>query len=370
MPEGRTVTVLSIDGGGIRGLVPALVLHRLHELVREADGRAGDDLRDIPFAGLFDLLAGTSTGGIIATGLAAPDPARPDRALLIPEDLVGLYRDKGAEIFPQPRGWLGRRWAAARNIFTEAFDAGPLEDILDGLVGDAALSQTTVNLMVSAYDIERRDVTFFKNRRFAAPDSRYTPPGHEDPDYRLKHVARATSAAPTYFEPARVFEIGREDDGEAAEHLIDGGVYVNNPAMCAYVEARKLFPSCARVILVALGTGVENAPIRYEDARGWGYGGWANPGNDVPILRVMMDGQSDNAHYQMRQLLNTRDRTDYYRFDAPLPQDRDIGLADASDEALEFLAAFAAAIVADKEAELREVAALLLAVRAEREASG
>jgi len=367
MPERRTATVLSIDGGGIRGLVPALILHRLHELVREADGRMDDDLRDVPFAGLFDLLAGTSTGGIIATGLAVPDPATPGRALLTPEDLVRLYRDEGGRIFPQPRGWLGRRWAAVRNIFTETYDAKPLEEILDGLVGDASLSQTSVNLMVSAYDIERRDVTFFKNRRFAAADSRYAPPVHQDPDYRLKHVARATSAAPTYFEPARVFEIGREGDDEAAEHLIDGGVYVNNPAMCAYVEARKLFPSCARVILVALGTGVENAPIAYEDARGWGYGGWANPAGGVPILRVMMDGQSDNAHYQMRQLLNTRDATNYYRFDAPLPQNRDVGLDDASDEALAFLAEFAAGIIAEKDSELREVAALLLSVRAERE---
>lgn len=370
MPDGRTVTVLSIDGGGIRGLVPALILHRLHELVREADGRDGDDLRDVPFAGLFDLLAGTSTGGIIATGLAAPDPGRPGRALLTPEDLVGLYRDQGGRIFPQPGGWLGRRWAGLRNVFAVAYDAAPLEEILDGLVGDAPLSRTTVNLMVSAYDIERRDVTFFKNRRFAAPDSRYAPPGYEDPDHRLKHVARATSAAPTFFEPARVFEIGREDDDEAAEHLIDGGVYVNNPAMCAYVEARKLFPSCARVVLVTLGTGVENAPIAYDDAKGWGFGGWARPSGGVPILRVMMDGQSDNAHYQMRQLLNTRDQTNYYRFDAPLPGDRDVGLDDASDEALEYLAGFAAGIIADNEDALREVAGLLLAVRAEREASG
>jgi patatin-like phospholipase/acyl hydrolase len=125
----------------------------------------------------------------------------------------------------------------------------------------------------------------------------------------MRFVARATSAAPTYFEPEELTET-RPHGG-----LIDGGVYANNPALCAYVETKDLHPDHDDILVVSLGTGQHTRPIHYANARNWGLAFWAKP-----ILNVVFDGVSDTVDHEMKVLCRDSDDGDprYYRFQTEL----------------------------------------------------
>src|SRR5215210_2814838 len=191
------VRVLSIDGGGIRGIIPALVLA---ELERRAGRRTFE---------LFDLIAGTSTGGIVACAVCAPDP-------LPASELVKLYEEEGPEIFDRS---LFQRIRSAEGLLDEKYDDAALDRALERFLGMKRLAETKPDLIVPAYDTALPGPYFFKSSK-----ARETP---ESDDFPLSIVARATSAAPTYFEPV--------ESGERS--LVDGGVFATNPAMCALAEA-------------------------------------------------------------------------------------------------------------------------------------
>jgi uncharacterized protein len=277
MPE--RFRILSIDGGGIRGVIPAVVL-------AELERQSGKQIFE-----LFDMLAGTSTGGILSLALAKP--GSDDRAEWRPKDLIELYQEEGPVIFS--RSPWHRIWALG-SIFDEKYPSAGLESVLKKYFGDAALSSALVETIVTAYDLEGRDAFFFKSRKAKeAPED----------DYPMWKVARATAAAPTYFEPFRL-ETMRVPEYYA---LVDGGVFANNPAMCAYAEACR-FHRDAELVLVSVGTGQLERPIRYEEAKDWGMLEWARP-----ILDVVFDGVSDTTDYQLRQLV-AEDR--YFRLQTSL----------------------------------------------------
>jgi uncharacterized protein len=259
------VRVLSIDGGGIRGIVPALVLADLER-------RAGR-----PTADLFDLVAGTSTGGILAAALtlAGPD-GRPRYAA---RDLVGLYEEEGPRIFDRS---LAKRVASAEGLLEERYDDGGLRDALRRYLGDARLSAALTDVLITAYDLEERAAFFFRSRRARRS------PRH---DFTLVDAVRATAAAPSYFEPQLVH------DGAGGRHvLVDGGVFATNPAMCAYADVARAGEAVE--LVASLGTGSLTRPIRLEDARGWGQLEWVRP-----ILDVVFDGVADTVDFQLAQLL-------------------------------------------------------------------
>jgi hypothetical protein len=250
------VRVLSIDGGGIRGIIPALVLA---ELELRTARRVFE---------LFDLIAGTSTGGILACALCAPDP-------LPARELIALYEDQGPEIFDRS---VWQRVRSGEGLLDEKYDAAALDRALARYLPDKKLSEAKPDLIVPAYDTAAPGPYFFKTRRAreSAAD-----------DHPLSVVARATAAAPTYFEPLRV--------GEAA--MIDGGVFAVNPAMCAFAEVLRYEPG-AQVSLLSLGTGERTRRRRFEEIEDWGLAEWARP-----ILDVVFDGSSDAVDYQLRHAL-------------------------------------------------------------------
>lgn len=280
--------VLSIDGGGIRGIIPARILQRIEE-------RTG-----APVSDLFHLVAGTSTGGILAAGLTAPGQG--GGPLLGAEALVALYRDRGEEIFERSF-WHG--FGSLGGTVDEKYEADGLERVLAETVGDLRLSQARTELLVTAYDIERRAPYFFKSWKARGERLR---PGETtaENEFFLRDVARATSAAPTYFEPA-LLQAGGERFA-----LVDGGVFANNPAMCAIASARRLFPKAGGFLIVSLGTGVTERPILYDEAKDWGLVGWARP-----VLNVVFDGVSDTVDYQLMQVFPRR----YHRFQIDLGGD-------------------------------------------------
>ena len=265
--------VLSMDGGGIRGIIPALVLSH----IERQTGRHASEL--------FDLMVGTSTGGILALGLALQD--KKGQPLLTAKRMVALYERHGGGIFEQS---LWRKLRTVGGILEEAYSHQTLEAVLEHYFADRKLSDCGVPAMVTSYDIEHRRTVFLKT-------------WHPDHAALLcSDAARATSAAPTYFEPANLHW------GEESRTLIDGGVYMNSPAVSAYAEARKLFPD-EPIAMLSLGTGELTRSIPYEEARTWGSALWV-----MSLLDCMFDGASKAADHQMRLFLGDQ----YLRLQTPL----------------------------------------------------
>jgi patatin-like phospholipase/acyl hydrolase len=311
--------ILSIDGGGIRGIIPATVLS-------EIERRTGRHTAE-----LFDVIAGTSTGGILACGLTLRDATgRPARTAA---ELVSMYLDEGQRIFPHEL--LGR----IRSLVDEKYPRRGIESVLRRYMGDARLGDAFTEIVVTAYDIERRRPFFFRSAR-ARADAHH--------DFPLWMVARATSAAPSYFEP---FLLPAEppDDHYA---LVDGGVFANNPAMCAYVDAYAGRAHRDGVLMVSLGTGSLTRPLPYEKVREWGLLQWTRP-----ILDVVFDGVSDATDYQLLQILGAEN---HHRLQVELDVASD-AMDDVDPENLHNLVLEGDRLVGERSAEIDVICARLTA---------
>lgn len=312
-------TILSIDGGGIRGIIPAMVL-------KEIEDRTGRRIAD-----LFDVIAGTSTGGLIALGLACPGDG--SAARFTAQDLVELYEDEGENIFPHDL--FGR----LRQLRDEKYSAAGLEKVLEDKFGETRLKDALTGVIVPAYDIELRQPVFFRSQRAKEePDTR---------DFRMRDVARATSAAPTYFEPLRLPAGGSRPNYT----LVDGGVFANNPGMCAFVDAHAGQARPEDTLVVSLGTGELTRPLPYGEARHWGLVGWGRR-----IVDIVFDGVGDTVNYQLAQILGEH----YYRFQTDLDKGQD-DLDDASEANLQNLKREADQLLEQDAAKLSEVCSRLTA---------
>ena len=314
------VKILSIDGGGIRGMIPAVVLANLEQ-------KKGKHVAE-----MFDLIAGTSTGGILALALTKPDQnGSPQYAA---EDVVRLYEREGHRIFHRSA------WHAVTSLGTlaeEKYPCSGVESVLEEYFGETRLKDVVTDVIITAYEIERRFPFFFKSS-----NARVKP----DYDFPLKRVARSTSAAPTYFEPCKL----DADSPEDYYALIDGGVYANNPAMCGLVEARTMWPGARDFLVASLGTGEQLKPLPYDKAKGWGLAHWAKP-----ALEIVLDAVSSTVDYQLRQMLPA---ASYYRFQTRLIHGSE-SLDDVSEENLRGLKLQGEALARDRDADLTKLAGLL-----------
>jgi uncharacterized protein len=274
----KSFRILSLDGGGIRGLMTALWLTRLEEKL------------GVPLRERFDLIAGTSTGAILACALASGIPA---------SAIAELYRKRGRDIFP---GAPARLWSRVERLATEGFsapkysDAG-LEDVLKSTFRDLRIADVQhTTLLVTAYDVFKRKPEIFKSNKAS----------HRP--LKLWEVAKASSSAPSYF-PAHVLEY------EGAKHpLVDGGVVANNPTACAIAEgivlSRNTGAKLEDFVVASFGTGQNTRPIAIDEARKWGALEWA-----FPIVDVLMDGAADATSYIACQLIPEKR---YFRFQTEL----------------------------------------------------
>ena len=183
--------ILAIDGGGIRGVIPAMLLTKMEEVTRRS------------ISDLFNLIAGTSTGGILAVGFATPKNGGHGRGSPSPKfkasDLLALYEERGKDIFVRSF-WDGV--TSLGGLTDEKYPSDGIESVLKDYLGDFQLKDALTEILVTSYDIENRQPYFFKRSKAI----------HEDTsvlrNHLLRDVARATSAAPTYFEPAKVLPVG------------------------------------------------------------------------------------------------------------------------------------------------------------------
>lgn len=281
--------ILSIDGGGIRGILPGQLLVALEKKIQKRTGNASAKIGDY-----FDLIAGTSTGGILATFLLSPDPENDCHARFSAQDAVDVYIKQGGEIFH--KGFM----SGVKALFNETYKVDNLEDILKEKLGkELLLSDLIKPCLITSYDIENRRGHFF-NTLDTTDDAL---------NFFAWEVARATSAAPTYFEPAKVKSL---DNKEFT--LIDGGVFANNPALCAYVEARQHFlgdhgkpVKPQDLFIVSLGTGSVKTPYMFDDAKDWGAVQWIKP-----LIDIMMSGSSTTIDIQLQHIFEAAEVEDQY----------------------------------------------------------
>jgi patatin-like phospholipase/acyl hydrolase len=284
----RPYRILSIDGGGIRGILPATVLGELER-------RAGK-----PASQLFDLIAGTSTGGILALALTVPaaDGRRPRFAAA---ELVDLYVKSGHEIFNRT---LVDRIRTIDGLSDERYQNKGLKHVLATYFGDARLQSALTDVLVTSYDTKERDPFFFRSSR-----------AHQAGwDWPMAVAAQATSAAPTYFEPVKL----DAPDGSRQFSLIDGGVFATNPAMCAIAEA--IAGGHSDIVMLSLGTGQHTRKLPWSEVHDWGLVEWARP-----LVDVIFDGVADTVDFQAKQILGES----YRRIQAELRQ----GASDDLDNA-------------------------------------
>lgn len=293
--------VLAIDGGGIRGLIPALVL-------AEIERRTGRRV-----ATLVDLIAGTSTGGILACALARPDP-------LPAAQVAGLYEQEGPRIFDRS---LLKRVTSADGYLDERYDDAGLVAALRRYLGTARLADATVPVLLTAYDVEGRSAVLLRSNDGGAVS--------------MVDAAHATSAAPTYFEPVRV----------GAMTLVDGGVFAVDPALLAFAEVA----NGSLDVLVSLGTGEHTRPLHYDQVKGWGKLEWASP-----IIDVVFDGSADAVDAQLVRLAGDR----YVRLQTRLDEASD-DLDDASARNLAALRREAERLIAARSADIDALCARLTA---------
>ena len=270
--------ILALRGGGIRGIIPARVLVE----IESQTGR--------PCHELFSMICGTSIGGIMSLALTIPtvnrqgDWAAPDvdaydvkTRPMTAAEVLDLLTQRGNEIFF--RTWA-HEFKTLFGLLGPKYSADGLERVLAETFGSAQLTEAIRPVFCTTYDTITRKPLVLSNRC-------------ED---EAQHVARATSAAPTYFPPHTCVEVNvTTGERKIVRQFIDGGVFANDPSALALGEAVKLGWDLADVELLTLGTGDSDKAL--PDASRWGLARWIHP-----LFDVLLDGNADVAFADARMM--------------------------------------------------------------------
>lgn len=347
--ETSKLKILSIDGGGIKGIIPCVILQAIEERI----GRISSS---------FDLIAGTSTGGIIALGLSKPNP-------LTMEQLFNIYKTKGNKIFSKrenSKALAVANEAAKMKLDDPAplfapFPVDELEALLKENFKDATLSECRNEVLITSYNVEHSEAIYFNSR---------TADSENDP--LLSEVARSTSAAPMFFVPNELSTAERKE-----MLLIDGGVFANNPAVLAYIEGKEIWKNRKNahktasskdenlkiapsdddlpLFMLSIGTGIPmNPSVDYKKSKTWKGYNWINP----LLTDIFFNSAAENTEYIIQHLLpdyaTGEKRKRYFRLNVPLPLSC-MDMSDASEKNVEALEKFGKAFVEDNQALIDEI---------------
>ncbi|XP_048131281.1 patatin-like protein 2 [Rhodamnia argentea] len=304
---GNLITILSIDGGGIRGLIPGTILNFLESELRKLDG---EDARIVDY---FDVISGTSTGGLVTAMLTAPNEN--NRPVFAAKDIKDYYLNHCPKIFPQDSCPFKPVTKMIKAVAGPKYDGKYLHKIVREELGDKRLHQTLTNVVIPTFDIETLQPTIFSSYQVK-----------KDPgvDALLSDICISTSAAPTYL-PAHTFET-KDPSGKVREfNLIDGGVAANNPTLVAMGEVTKaimggssdFFPikptDYRRFLVISLGTGTRKAEGKYtaHEAAKWGVLGWLTSGGS-PLIDVFTQASADMVDYHLSAVFQALHLHDNY----------------------------------------------------------
>lgn len=277
-PTKKIVNILSLDGGGIRGVLTAQILNYVES---QLTGSMSDH---------FDIIAGTSTGGILAIGLCVKSQdAGVDAAKYSTKDMMELYTSEGKNIFSSS-GW--RRFKTGNGLWGAKFSNKGIAKVTEKYVGEDMLSNCRSNVLLTAYDIvEDRPVYFKSTDAISNPD---------ECDFKMKLCCQATGAAPTFFPPVTL----ESQDGK--EHiLVDGGIIRNNPSTAALAYAKELYPKAETFNLLSLGTGrtKKSCGMDLDSPLEWIKG---------PLIHFMMSGSSQATDYEIQSVFKSLNEDSTY----------------------------------------------------------
>jgi patatin-like phospholipase/acyl hydrolase len=310
--------ILSIDGGGVRGLIPGMV-------IVEIEKRMGK-----PISELFDLISGTSAGGHIALALATPgDGGKPKWSAA---ELAAYYREAYGRIFDNS-GF--KVLDALKGLTNERYSAHGIDTALNEVFGKTKLSEALVEVLITAFEVESGEPHFFLRSE-----------ARKDPkkDHLMSFVARATSAAPTYFEPAAKF------DGNEGMAFLDGALFANNPSMCAFAHAQSLGFDEDEMTIISLGTGAVSRILEYQEVRHWGLANWARP-----ILDITSQASNRAIDWQLNHILR---KGHYFRVQ-PLMSGMRSAIDDARPETISALEETSSEVISRHSQDLDKLCQLL-----------
>ncbi|KAL6216553.1 PREDICTED: patatin-like protein 2 [Fragaria vesca subsp. vesca] len=288
--HGKLITVLSIDGGGIKGIIPGTLLSFLESELQRLDGE------NARLADYFDVITGTSTGGLVTAMITSPNENK--RPLFAASQIVDFYLEHCPKIFPQIKtifgDALGDVLENAKGVYAPKYDGKYLHKLIQEKLGNRRLNQTLTNVVIPTYDIKCLQPAIFSSYELKR-NKKIEPP-------LLSDICIGTSAAPTYL-PSHCFKTSTRE-----YHLVDGGVAANNPALTAITEVTKEIKNGNsdfsrigpaeqgdRFLLVSLGTGSsEKSHYDADKAKCWGILGWLmQPDFKCPLLDVLGEASSD-----------------------------------------------------------------------------
>jgi uncharacterized protein len=301
----KKITILSLDGGGIRGIISCAILQYIEQQLQQQDHP------EAKLGNYFDLIAGSSTGGIITSVLLFPNENKTAKYSI--NKALDLYTNNGVDIFSV------NFWQQLLNPFgllNEKISELALEKYLSSFFGNLELKHMIKPCVITAYDIQHRCVKIFNSTDGIIPLD----------NFYVKDICRATTAAPTYFEPVQITsQYGQKFS------LIDGGVYANNPALCAFAEAKKIpfgtvledsnkpnYPDVNDLIIVSLSTGVRNIAYPYKSLKNAGKLKWV-----TPLIDMLLSANAEAVDYQLKQMFNSLgivNRRNYYRLNPKLEE--------------------------------------------------
>ncbi|XP_009349524.1 patatin-like protein 2 [Pyrus x bretschneideri] len=308
--NGSLITVLSIDGGGIRGIIPGIILSFLESELQKLDGK------DARLADYFDVITGTSTGGLVTAMLTTPDEN--NRPLYAAKDITPFYLENGPKIFPQDSSIVANLAMNVKVLGRPKYDGKFLHSLLREKLGDKHLRHTLTNVVIPTFDIKRLQPVIFSSYQLQKNNSL---------DALLSDICIGTSAAP-YYLPAHQFK-STNSTGETREfNLIDGGVAANNPALVAMSEVTKQihkgnpdfvpfganYKLFERFLVVSLGTGTTSEE-KYDakEASEWGALGWLiGPDFSAPLVDIFTEASSDMVGFYLATVFQALESPDNY----------------------------------------------------------
>ncbi|XP_041001116.1 patatin-like protein 3 [Juglans microcarpa x Juglans regia] len=309
--KGKMVTVLSIDGGGIRGIIPGILLAFLESKLQELDGT------NARIADYFDIIAGTSTGGLLTTMLTAPN--KDNRPLYAAKDITNFYLEHSPKIFPQSRhkSFVSSVTSLFGSVMGPKYDGKYLRSLTAEILGNLTLKQTLTNVIIPAFDIKLLQPVIFSTNDAKLDDLK---------NAKLSDACISTSAAPTFF-PAHYFETKDTEGKTRSFNLIDGGVSANNPTMMAISQIRKEMmmqkteingikplEECKSVLVLSLGTGAAKYEEKYNAAKAskWGLISWMYDNGATPLLDIYFDASSDMVDFHVSTLFQAHESKNNY----------------------------------------------------------
>ncbi len=322
-------SIISIDGGGMMGIVPCTILSHIEKQIQNL---GNDD--SIRLAQCIDFFAGTSTGGIMALALTTPDEKGKPKFTV--EELLDFYRVSGPEIFSSK---LLRKISSGFGLRDSKYDDTALIEVMKKYFGSLKVSDSVAPSLVTAYDLNAQEAHYFKS---------YTAKNNHQYDYYRRDAARATASAPTFFPLAEVNNL----TGDETRLCVDGVMLAYNPGLIAYSEFRRLSQGAGskNMNLISLGTGSRALNIDSEEAKQWGSINWGSN-----FASIMIDGNRQNVHNQLTQVF-ADNPYNYTRINPPLLDTVKTSLDNATAENIEALMATGHQYIEDNKQQLNSIA--------------